>query len=248
MTGVDRTGVDRTGAAPKRLARTAGVLYLVLGILTGFAGAVAPRVYVAGDAAATAGPLAASAATVRYAVVADLAGAVAWVLLALTLYRLLSGFGRGLARTVVIFAALGAGIMMLNAVFEFEAVRVATGAVDFSSLGAAGSSAVALLQLDTHHYGVFVAQVFFGLWLLPLGALAWRSSGMLPKWLGAALIMGGACYLADLLAAFLAPDLGRAIHAGVTVLPAIAEVSAVAYLLIIGARTPRLSRPVLAEA
>ena len=53
---------------------------------------------------------------------------------------------------------------------------------------------------------------------------------------------------ADLLAAFLAPDLGRAINAGVTVLPAVAEVSAVVYLLIIGARTPRLSRPVLAEA
>ena len=58
MTGVDRTGVDRTGVDPKRLARTAGALYLVLGILTGFAGAVEPRVYVAGDAAATAGHLA----------------------------------------------------------------------------------------------------------------------------------------------------------------------------------------------
>ena len=239
---------DRHRAAPKRLARTAGALYLVLGILTGFAGAVAHLVNVAGGDAATAAHLAANAATVRYAVVADLAGAVAWVLLALTLHRLLSDFGRGLAWTVVIFAALGAGIMMLNAVFEFEAVRVATGAVDFSSLGASGSSAVALLLLDAHHYGVFVAQIFFGLWLLPLGALAWRSSGMLPRWLGAALITGGACYLADLLAAFLAPDLGRAIHAGVTVLPAVAEVAAVLYLLIIGARTPRLSRPVLAEA
>ena len=49
-------------------------------------------------------------------------------------------------------------------------------------------------------------------------------------------------------AQYWAPDLGRAIHAGVTVLPAVAEVSAVVYLLIIGARTPRLSRPVLAEA
>ena len=130
------TDDDRHGAAPKRLARTAGALYLVLGVLTGFAGAVAPRVYVAGDAAATAGHLTANAAIVRYAVVADLAGAVAWVLLALTLHRLLSGFGRDLAWSVVIFAALGAGLMMLNAVFEFEAVRVATGAVDFSVLGA----------------------------------------------------------------------------------------------------------------
>jgi hypothetical protein len=242
------TRADMTGPEPKRLARTAGVLYLLLGVLTGFAGTVAPRMYAAGDAAATAGHLAANAATVRYAVIADLAGAVAWVLLALALYRLLSGFGRDAARALVLFTALGAGIMMLNAVFEFEAMRVATGAVGLSALGAAGSNGVALLLLDTHHYGVCVAQVFFGLWLLPFGVLAWRTSGMIPRWLGAALIAAGACYLLGLLAAFLGVALGPAVGAAVAIVPAVAEVSGVLYLLVIGVRTPRRSRPILAKA
>jgi len=239
--------IPPAGVSPKRLARIAGVLYLLLGILTGFAGVVVPKMYVAGDAAATAGNLVAHAGAVRYAVVADLAGATAWVLLALTLHLLLADVGGSAARAVVVFATLGAGIMMLNAVFAFEGLRVATGAVDLSVLGAGGPHAMALLLLDTQHYGVFIAQVFFGLWLVPLGYLACRSSGLLPKWLGVALIVGGACYLLDLLAAFLLPDVSQAIHPFIVLLPTIAEVSAVVFLLAIGVRTPKSGGRAVAE-
>jgi hypothetical protein len=235
------TSLARSGVSPKQLARIAGALYLLLGILTGFAGTALPRLYVAGDATRTAGNLVANAATVRYAVVADLAGATVWVLLALTLYLLLGGISRGGARAMVVFTALGAGIMMLNSVFAFEAMRVATRAVDLTAVGAGGSSAMALLLLDLHHYGLSVAQVFFGLWLVPLGYLAYRSSGMLPKWLGVMLIAGAGYYLVDLLAAFLAPGLGSAFHALIVIPPTIAEISAVVYLLAVGVR---VSRPV----
>jgi hypothetical protein len=235
------TALARSGVSPKQLARIAGALYLLLGILTGFAGMALPRLYVAGDATATAGNLTANAVTVRYAVVADLVGATVWVLLALTLYLLLGSISRGAARAMVVFAALGTGIMMLNTVFAFEGMRVATGAVDLTAVGAGGSSATALLLLDTHHYGVFIAQVFFGLWLVPLGYLVCRSSGMLPTWLGVMLMTSAGYYLADLLAAFLAPGLGSALHAIILIPPTIAEISAVVYLVAVGVR---VSQPV----
>jgi hypothetical protein len=155
------------------------------------------------------------------------------------LYQLLGGISGGAARAMVVFTALGAGIMMLNAVFAFEGMRVATGAVDLTAVGAGGSSATALLLLDMHHYGVLIAQVFFGLWLVPLGYLACRSSGMLPAWLGVMLIAGAGYYLVDLLAAFLAPGLGSALHALILIPPAITEVTAVAYLLTVGVRVSR---------
>jgi hypothetical protein len=42
-------------SSPKRLARIAGIFYLIVGITGGFAeGFVDPKIYVAGDAAATA--------------------------------------------------------------------------------------------------------------------------------------------------------------------------------------------------
>jgi hypothetical protein len=196
---------------------------------------VYPKIYVAGDAATTAANLVANSGLVRMGVVADFFDNVIWVFLALILYRLLKQVNTSAARAMVVLVAIGASITMLNAVFEFEALRVATGAVNLSGFGAAGSSALALLLVDAQHYGLLIASIFFGLWLVPLGYLAYKS-GWFPKALGVVLIVGGACYLVDMLAAFLLPDIGKAIHGYVNIVSAIAEVSMVVYLLVIGVK------------
>src|SRR3982074_1590230 len=168
-------------SSPKRLARIAGFLYLLVGIFGGFAeGFVEPKMYVAGDAAATAGNVVANAGLVRMGVVADLLDQTFFVFLAMTLYVLLKHVHQSVARAMVVLVALAAGITCINTVFLFEALRVATGAVDLSALGAAGSNAIVLLLLDAQHYGILVAQIFFGLWLVPLGYLAYKA-GMFPK-------------------------------------------------------------------
>lgn len=65
--------MDSIMDSPKRLARTAGVLYLLVAIFSAFALLVVDaKVYAAGDAAATAGNLIANAGLVRGGVVADL--------------------------------------------------------------------------------------------------------------------------------------------------------------------------------
>jgi hypothetical protein len=234
--------------SPKRLARFAGVLYLLVGIFGGFAeGYVEPKMYVAGNAAATAGNVVANAGLVRMGVVADLLDGTVFVFLALTLYILLKHVRKSAARAMLTLVALAAGITCLAALFEFEGLRVATGAVNLAAFGTVGSNALVLLLLDAQHYGLLVAQIFFGLWLVPLGYLAYKS-GMFPKALGVLLIVGGACYLADLLAAFLVPDLGNAIHSYVTIPSAIAEIWMVGYLLVIGVKTKKSVERILAAA
>src|SRR5438270_9934158 len=231
----------------KRMARIAGVLYLLVGIFGGFAeGFVYPKVYVAGDAATTAGNLLANSGLVRLGVVADLFNATVWIFLGMTLYLLLKHVNKSVARAMVVLVAIGASIVCLNVVFEFEGLRAATGAVNLAAFGTAGSNALVLLLLDTQHYGIFIAQIFFGLWLVPLGYLAYKSAGWFPKWLGVLLIVGGISYLVDLLAAFLVPDLSKEIHAFIWIPTAIAEISMVFYLLIIGVKTvkPKNSIPV----
>ena len=224
--------------SPKRLARIAGVLYLLVGIFGGFAeGFVYPKVYVVGDAATTAGNVVANSALVRMGVVADLFNATVWIFLGLTLYLLLKHVNKSVARAMVVLVAIGASIVCLNAVFEFEGLRAATGAVNLAAFGTAGSNALVLLLLDTQHYGLLIAQIFFGLWLVPLGYLAYKSAGWFPKWFGVQLIVGGVCYLVDLLALFLVPDFGQIIHGFVTIPSAIAEISMVLYLLVIGVKT-----------
>ena len=225
--------------SPNRFSRIAGVLYLLVGIFGGFAeGYVEPKMYVAGNAAATVGNVVANAGLVRMGVVADLLDGTIFVFLALTLYILLRHVHKSAARTMVVLVALAAGLTCLVALFEFEGLRVATGAVDVAALGTVGSNALVLLLLDAQHYGLLIAQIFFGLWLVPLGYLAYKSA-MFPKALGGMLVVGGACYLVDMLAAFLVPDVSKAIHGYVTIPSAIAEIWMVGYLLVIGVKTKK---------
>jgi ABC-type amino acid transport substrate-binding protein len=232
--------------SPKRLARIAGVLYLLVGIFGGFAqGFVEPKMYVAGNAAATAGKVVANAGLVRIGVVADLFDATIFVFLALTLYVLLNHVHRSVARAMVVLVVISAGIECLNSVFEFGGLRVATDSAYAAALGAAGSNVLVYLLLDLQHYGLLIAQIFFGLWLAPLGYLAYKSR-LFPKPLGVVLIVGAVGYIVDLVAAFLLPDLGRGIHTFVIIPPAIAEVSMVLYLLVIGVKAARQS-PAIGE-
>jgi hypothetical protein len=159
----------------------------------------------------------------------------------MTLYILLKHVHQSAATAMVVLVAVGAAIVCLNDVFQFESVRVATGAINVAAFGAAGSSALVLLLLEIHHYGFLVAQIFFGLWLVPLGYLAYKSA-MFPKALGVALIVGGACYLVGMLAVFLFPDNGEKINTFVTIPSAVAELSMVLYLLVFGVKTPKQDR------
>jgi hypothetical protein len=229
--------------SPKRLARTAGLLYLFVGIFGGFSeGFVDPKMYVAGNATATAANVVSHAGLVRLGVVAHLLDGTFFVFLALTLYVLLQNAQKSVARAMLVLVALATGIICLNAVFEFEGLRVATDGAYAAAFGAAGSDALVLLLLDAQHYGTLVAQIFFGLWLVPLGYLAHRSR-LFPRWLSAVLVLGGVCYLLDLLAAFLAPALGQAIHGFVIIPSAVAEMAMVLYLLVVGVRTVKTIEP-----
>jgi len=239
---------DAKMKSPKRLARIAGALYLLVGIFGGFAqGYVEPKVYVAGNAAATAGNVVANAGLVRAGVVAELLDSTIFVFLAMTLYVLLKHVHRSMARAMLVLVALSAGISCLNVVFEFEGLRVATDNAYSAALGNAGSSALVMLLLDTQHHGVLIAQIFFGLWLAPLGYLVYRSE-LFPKALGIVLVVGTICYLIDVLALFVVPDLGQKIAAFIVIPSAIAEVATVLYLLVIGVRTGKGERMIAAAA
>src|ERR1035437_5568504 len=111
----------------KKTARIAGVLYLLVGIFGGFAGGyVDPKLYIAGNATATAWNVIDNALLVRLGVVANLLDGTCFIFLALTLYILLRYVNKDVARAMLVLVALSTGIICLNAVFQFEGLRVAT--------------------------------------------------------------------------------------------------------------------------
>ena len=163
--------------------------------------------------------------------------ATVFIFLAMTLFLLLSRVSRNAATAMVVIVAIATTIMCLDKVFQFAALRVATDLSYAAAFGVAGANALVLLLLDIHNYGFLIAQIFFGLWLVPLGYLVYRSR-MFPRALGVALVVAGTSYLVDMLAAFVSPDVSRAIHGYLAIPPAIAEIWMLGYLLVFGVRTP----------
>jgi hypothetical protein len=229
-------GTGRSPTASVRLARTAGLLYLVVAIFGGFAQIVRVKVYEPGNAAATAANLVSHATLVRLSFVADLIQAMVWLVLAVTLYRLLAHAGRNTARAMVVFVAVSASITSLNMVNQLGALLVATNHSYVTAFGADGSHALVLLLMDLQHYGYLIAQLTW-LWLFALGLLGYRS-GMFPRWLSFLLMFGTVCYVIDALTQFLSPSFADT-SAAIFVLPEIVcEVALLAYLLTKGVRTP----------
>src|SRR5258708_17424123 len=97
--------------SPKRLARIAGALYLLVGIFGGFAeGFVEPKMYVAGNAAATAGNVGANAGLVRIGVVSDLLDQTFFGFLVLTLSILLNHLHRSVATAMGVPVVIAANL------------------------------------------------------------------------------------------------------------------------------------------
>jgi hypothetical protein len=237
----------RGAASPKRLARIAGALYLIVAVFAAFAyNIVTGKVYVAGDAAATAQRLIDNAWLVRAGAVSSIVEAVAWILVAIAFYLLMRHVNEAQARAMVVFVAVGAGVVSISEAFRIAALHVATGPAYLTAFGVAGSNALALLMLDLHHFGMLNASVFMGLWLIPLGYLVSKSA-LFPKALGALLVAGGVCYLVGVLAVYAVPESGEAIKALLINVATVGEVWLLGYLLTIGVRSaPRIDRAVAA--
>jgi hypothetical protein len=230
------------------LARMAGSLYLILAVCGGFSQLyVRSSVRAPGDAAATAQNIADSATLFRIAFATDLVNITCFVLVALTLYALLKSVNPGIAVAMLVFNAVSVAIMSANMLNHAGALVAATSADYSAAFGAETSKALSMLFLDLHGYGYSIAQIFFGLWLLPLGYLVY-ASGFLPRALGVVLMVGCFSYLADLPVAFLFPDLGSSLSVIIATPAAIAELALILWLLVKGVSIPRRQEQVLAAA
>jgi hypothetical protein len=134
-------------------------------------------------------------------------------------------------------SAVSVAIQCLNLAPYLAALSLATEPSYATAFGPGGADALVLLMMDLQHSGFLIAQVFFGLWLLPMGYLAF-TSGMFPKALGVLLIIACFSYLAHLPFMFLWPDLGTMLTPFVAVPAVLAEVWMVLYLLIRGVKVP----------
>lgn len=187
----------------KNLARVAGLFYLIVAAAGGFAESVRTNATVAGDAAATAANVQSHQALFRIAFAADLLDLPFFLAVGVIMYVLLKPVSAPGAIGMLVLNAVSVAVQALNMLGHAGALLVATDPQFTAGLSAATSQAIVLFLLDMHRIGYLVAQVFFGLYLLPLGYLVYRS-GLFPRVLGWILIAGAAGYAAGVLVSFAA--------------------------------------------
>lgn len=160
-----------------------------------------------------------------------------FLLVALTLYALLNPVHHPAAVAMLAMNVTGVAIMSVNMLNHAGALLAATRA-DFSAvLGVESSEAMSALFLELHSHGYSIAQIFFGLWLLPLGYLLFRS-GLVPRVLGVVVMVGCFSYLAGIPLNFLSSGVESALPTIIAMPAAVAELSLIVWLLVKGVRSP----------
>src|SRR5438128_8965032 len=155
------------------------------------------KLFVHDNAAATAGNIAAHEWLFRFGMLSDLFGAVVLIFLVLAFYRLFKGVDQHLAVLLVIVGGvMPALINFVNVVSDAGALMVARGGgADFLSVfDKPQRDALVMLFVRLHHHQIVAAEVLWGLWLFPMGALTYKSR-FLPRFLGVWLIINGVAYV-----------------------------------------------------
>ena len=222
----------------RQQARRAGLLYLLLAVAAPLSLLYVPsRLFVAGDASATADRLRSTEWLLRLGMGAELFHQAVVIFLALALYRLFRAVDEGLAKQLVVLGALvSVPIMFLNVLNHVAALTLVSGAGFLSVFEKPQLDALAYLFMRLHGRGVVIASIFWGLWLIPFGLLVLRSRRF-PRTIGWLLWVAGAAYLAAAFATLVMPSIAPQVGPVATALE-VAELPIVFALLWGGRRQP----------
>ena len=220
--------------------RVAGLWYLLLCVLGPVRLIYIPsKLFEHGNAAATVNNIAAHEWLFRFGIVSDLFCAVVLIFLTMALYRLFQGVDQNLAVMVVIFGGvMPALIDFVGVVSDAAALMVVRGADFLSVFDKPQRDALAVLFLHLRDHQNTAAELLWGIWLLPLAVLVYRSR-FLPRFLGVWLAINGFAYVILCLTGELLPQFqGRVFAYGQ---PAFfGELAFMLWLVIKGAKPPAL--------
>lgn len=225
-------------SSTRTLARVGGLLYLIVAVCGGFSQLfVRSSVRMPGDGAATAANIAAHATLFRIGFVSDLVAFACFLAVGLVMYALFKPVSPYAAVTILVLNAVSVAISALNMLNQLAALMIATDPAYTAGWTAQASHSLVLLLMDVQQQGYLIAQIFFGLFLAPLGYAVYRS-GLLPKALGIVLAVGAGGYLADIAITYLSDGLQSQAGTDFGMIGGLAEMVFLAWLLIAGVRSP----------
>lgn len=230
---------NRTDETSLRLrARVAGGFYLITIIMGVFAELfVRGALVVRDDAVATATNILAHEPLYRLGLAADLIMLVCYIAVTLLFYDLFKPVSRRISLLAAFFSLVGIAVLAVNSLNHLAPLIFLGGGQYLSAFETNQLQALALASLRMHARGYLISGVFFGIYMLLLGYLIFRS-GFLPRILGVLMAAGGLCFQANSFVVFLSPVLAARLP-DIGMLGGIAELALSLWLMAVGVNTPK---------
>jgi hypothetical protein len=226
-------------------ARWAGLLYGTASSLAPFAYLYVPgRLIVQGDALATAERVSASEGLLRAAIGAELYGVTVLLFAALALYELFKRVDPKMAKLMAAMMLVSVPISYAGVLLHIAPLVLLKSPAITAVLDPSQIAAQVTLFMRLHNHGLVVNQIFWGLWLIPIGILVQRS-GLFPRWLAWPLFAAGTGYVLNSLGGLLLPQSLRWITQNLQILGVGEAPFFGFYLLIWGVRGHAVDRVVV---
>ena len=221
-----------------KAARTAGFLYLMNAAFATLGVLATMDLIVPTDAAATANNIMANELLYLFAFMSNIGMLLTGVFLPLALYVVFKPVDKKNAILFVLLMLVTVPIMCFNLVNQY-AVLVVLGDADYLTLFTTDQLyALVMLFLDLEAVGYTIAKIFWGLWLLPLGYLAYKSD-YLPKILGILLVISCFTYLIDFTVFFVFPSVYEAVAIIINLPTMFFELALAIWLVVKGVNVPK---------
>ena len=223
----------------KKTARLAGLLFLLMVVFGLFSEIFfRQKLIVSNDMALTASNILSNVFLYRIGITSDILMALSYLLTALALYKLLSPVNKNFAAAMVVFATAGSILLMFNILNEFAPLYILNGNDYLGAFNSSQLQSLAMLFYNLHEHGYMIGQIFFALWVLPLGVLIYKS-GFIPKVFGILFVIETIFGLIAVIVHFIVPN-GMIIETILLLPGVIAEFAFMFWLLIRGINESKL--------
>jgi len=201
-----KSSIKSFESSPQIYARIAGLLYLII-ILMGIGAEafVRSKLFVSGDAAATANNIIHAEFLWKIGITADLIMHICDLPVMIILYYLLKPVSKKLALLNLSFNLIQTAVLVLNKLNLLAALFFLGDAEYLKSFSPDQLHTLSYLSIKLHDFGFGIGLIFFGFVCLFEGYLIFKSE-YFPKVLGVFMAIAGICYLSNSFILILAPQ------------------------------------------
>jgi len=222
----------------KRIARIAGIWYLILAIGAGYSWMYISKTFVINSAELTVQNILKTESQYITSIIFSIVGQIAFILLALTLYGLFKTVNQVQARLMLTLVFISVSVMFVNIIFQTSSIVLLNRTKYFTAFTYAQISDLSTMFLHLNIIGVYIVDIFWGLWLFPLAFLTYQSN-LFPKIISIVLVISGIGYIVDSLSFLMNQEIHEILRNYLSIPESLGEMVMLLWLLIKGVSTQK---------